>query len=304
MVERVSVRRNEVDEFESMGKEMSVNRPGWVCVMLLICAWTHQGCLILGGYEECAEIENDCANGNFSGADRLDNDCDGVVDEGCPCDFDQNMNGVCEDGVISQTFQLCEQPRYYVEDERGQCDGRDNDCDGQVDEGCPCNVDGSSAGVCALGQLAETGVCSKPVLYAVNETSCDGYDNDCDGMVDEGCEKCDFNGSLVGVCRQGRRIMMDGGQTVCAPPLNYVSEENDCADDPFARDNADNDCDGEIDEGCACNFGDATGGVCSQGRLINNSCESPMGYEISEMSCDGLDNDCNGFVDENCTSGG
>lgn len=271
-----------------------------VCAALMVLA---QGCLVVSGYEECVAIENDCADGMFANADRQDNDCDGVVDEGCPCDYKGAMSGVCTSGTIAQSFQLCDVPRYYVEDERGQCDTFDNDCDGQVDEGCPCNANGSSAGVCALGRLDETGICTPPVLYAANETSCDGYDNDCDGMVDEGCEKCDFNGLLVGVCRQGRQIVMENGQAICAPPSNYVSEEEDCAEDAFARDNADNDCDGEIDEGCACNFGGSTGGVCSQGRLSNDVCSAPLGYELSEMSCDGLDNDCNGFIDEGCADG-
>ncbi len=46
------------------------------------------------------------------------------------------------------------------------CDYRDNDCDGEVDEGCD--------------------QCSAEV--------CDGEDNDCDGLVDEGCWKCRDNG--------------------------------------------------------------------------------------------------------------
>ncbi len=258
------------------------------------------GCILIEGYEPCAEVEDDCALNPLLG-DRIDNDCDGIVDEGCGCDYRGFMRGVCVDGTVSQTEQVCAIPRDFVEDERGQCDGLDNDCDGQVDEGCRCDVDGSSAGVCALGTFVETGVCTPPVLYQMVESSCDGYDNDCNGQVDEGCQTCNFKGLLVGVCAHGQ-IVDDRGSMTCGAPDNYVDQEDDCASDPYAGDGVDNDCDGEIDEGCACNYGDVVRGVCSRGRRVNDSCSPPPEYKLSESNsvCDGLDNDCDGYVDNDC----
>lgn len=47
------------------------------------------------------------------------------------------------------------------------CDGRDNDCDGEIDEG----------DVCACVPDSKTEICG------------DGRDNDCNGQIDEGCKK-------------------------------------------------------------------------------------------------------------------
>jgi Putative metal-binding motif len=72
------------------------------------------------------------------------------------------------------------------------CDGLDNDCDGQVDEGNPDGggtCDTGLMGVCAAGtELCSSGsiVCSQDV-QAAPETCGDGLDNDCDGTVDNGC---------------------------------------------------------------------------------------------------------------------
>ncbi len=220
--------------------------------------------------------------------DGFDNDCDGSTDEAeCGCDFNATDVGVCASGVL-EADGSCGAPAAYQADEVA-CDGNDNDCDGAVDERCQCDFNGSNVGVCATAARDDQGACAQPSIYEADETTCDGRDNDCDGALDEGCG-CDFNGSTEGVCPAGI-IAADG---TCGPPVNYEADETTC-------DGADNDCDGVTDEGCTCVFGNTTDGVCADGTVTNfGSCSAPQTYEANETTCDNLDNDCDGVVDEGC----
>ena len=241
---------------------------------------------------ECRDCSEMCGNG-------LDDDEDGIIDDGCPCLYRNLDAGVCVNGVVDLA-QSCVAPAEYQSDET-LCDGLDNDCDGSVDEGCRCRYLDSANGVCPFTQRGVDGSCLEPVRYQTAETACDGYDNNCDGDTDEGCELCDYSGRSTGVCVYG--VVGDTTQE-CLPPSSYVSDEADCATDPEGGDGVDNDCDGIIDEGCNCAFQGLEVGVCALGQLdVSGDCAAPLDpftYQDDETLCDGRDNDCDGEKDEGC----
>ncbi|MGH8006862.1 MAG: MopE-related protein [Candidatus Binatia bacterium] len=71
------------------------------------------------------------------------------------------------------------------------CNGIDDDCDGQVDEGLTVDADGdgfSTAGSC--GGTQNDCNDSNPIIHPGAAELCDGLDNDCDGQADEGASNC------------------------------------------------------------------------------------------------------------------
>ncbi len=208
----------------------------------------------------------------------LDDDCDGDTDESDPrageaCRRDRP--GICGEGVLGCVDRAlgCVTP----EPADGEaCDGLDNDCDSQIDEGIEGTGEGCQtglAGVCATGITVcdpETGrtVC-RPDIRPVDEI-CDGTDNDCDGVIDEATTGGDCDAGGVGVCALGLEVCLDG-RLRCRPDPALQGDE--------VCDGRDNDCDGSIDEGDL--------------RNACNDCGPP-----ADELCDGVDDDCDGEIDE------
>lgn len=116
--------------------------------------------------------------------DTLDNDCDGLVDENCLCNYLDIQVGECLAGFLDG-LGGCLAPFGYEASEM-TCDNRDNDCDGLTDEDCQCDYQGDPDGACAQGMLDGLGVCVPPATIETDEVTLhDGVDNDCDGVIDE-----------------------------------------------------------------------------------------------------------------------
>jgi len=209
------------------------------------------------------------------------------------------------------------------------CNGRDDDCDEAVDEGCPCVVGTTQAcyggdeatrnvGACREGSQrcsAEGWPACAGAVLPVEEVASDGVDNDCDGTVDESSEcsvgeaRACYGGDEatrnVGACREGAQSCSVEGWSSCAGAILPVEE--------VANDGVDNDCDGAVDEGSACELGtsrpcyggdEATRnvGACREGVQSCSvegwsSCAGAV-LPVDEIADDGVDNDCDGSVDE------
>jgi len=259
--------------------------------------------------------------------DDIDNDCNGLVDDGItrscfPFASGSPGVGVCRYGTqsydpVTDTWSTCtgaigpttEEPDNDV----------DEDCNGGLLFSTPCGGDDRVGDACTagIGACMGTGTwscvgtelrCSATAGTPSPEV-CDGLDNDCNGAIDMNVESC-YTGrpgsASVGICRPGYRVCTAGAWGSCEGEVLPALEV--CGND------VDEDCNGIRDAcvvcgsdpriatttSCTVGIGECarTGTyVCSAGVV---SCSAVPGDPVSE-SCDGEDDDCDGSVDEEVT---
>lgn len=146
--------------------------------------------------EDCNDTDASLYPGRSEDCDGLDNNCNGVIDEGLPdadtdgtadCMDVEECDGVDNDGDLEVDEGYDDGDADGVADCVGTeiCDGLDNNEDGRVDEGF--DADGDGATQCgsstAVADCDDTDAAIGP---GTSEAAGDLVDNDCDGLVDEG----------------------------------------------------------------------------------------------------------------------
>ena len=135
-----------------------------------------------GGQKDCDDADANIGPDAVEALNNVDDDCDGVVDNETT-NYDDDGDGFAEVGGDCNDDNVLVAPN-AVESP----DGIDNNCNGIIDEGSP-TYDDDEDGFTddppnALDQLdCEDG---DPWEYPGAFEYCDGYDNDCDTIIDEG----------------------------------------------------------------------------------------------------------------------
>ena len=153
---------------------------------------------------------------------------------------------------------------------------------------------------------------------------CNGIDDNCDGQIDEGCNTTTWYADND-ADNYGDITNSTVSQT---QPVGYVADSTDCNDNnaainPGATElcnGIDDNCDGQIDEGCNTttwyadndgdNYGDITNSTVSQTQPVGyvadstdcNDNNAAINPGATEVCGNGIDDNCNGQIDENNAS--
>lgn len=268
--------------------------------------------------EKCDCVDNNCNNQIDEGCplnacgvwvgcpgppekcNGLDDNCNGQIDEGnwptgtVGAKCNNGLKGACNrDGLLvcnaNGTDTVCSAPPVGPQQEI--CNGIDDNCDGQVDEGTLPGVGekcGNGLGACQAGTI----ICKNGKLVC-NVTStpgtevCNGIDDDCDGVVDDNvpgtgvpCLCAGLTQAQVdvgGVCKGGTTKCMGAMGIVCAGCVLPTQGE--------VCNGKDNNCDGKVDTtgNCPNGYGCKDGQCalqCSGGEF-----PCPLGYKCSNNYC-------------------
>lgn len=317
--------------------------------------------------DDCDDLDPLVSPAGVEVCNEMDDNCDGQIDEGVANAFYADADGDTF-GDAAGIVYACALPAGYVTESTDcddtnaaanpagneVCDLADNDCDGAVDEGVTrtwyVDLDGDTWGTSDAVQDA----CAQPTGYAAfpddcadDDASihpdatevCDGVDEDCDGLVDDGfdsdgdgtpdcadaevCDGLDNDGDgLVdesdAIDATTWAIDYDGDgygsarYTVmqCDAPAGYVANSDDCDDTdgtvhPGALehcDAVDEDCDGVADNGLAVTtwYADVDADAFGDSTTTWSDCAAPTGYVAVGGDCDDRDSTIHPTAAERC----
>jgi len=193
------------------------------------------------------------------------------------------------------------------------CDGIDNNCNGEIDEGIVINVYYADHDGDGYGDPDNTlsGCGPIPSGYTLNNTDCD----DSSAAVNEGVEEIPNNG-IDDDC-DGEELIIVIDEDNDGYPVEEDCDDNNPDVNPGAIeicDELDNNCDGQLNEGVWISyyadedndgFGNPNNTILScvpmsNFVLDNSDCDdsnADVNPEAEEI-CDGLDNNCDGIIDE------
>lgn len=301
--------------------------------------------------EECDDGNNLINPGQVEICDGLDNDCDGEIDEGVTTTFyiDDDEDGFGNPDIATQS---CSQPPGYVtfgtdcNDDNPDifpsatevCNEIDDNCDGFVDEnlviGLYFDSDGDGHGdpmtpatdcLNVEGFVVYDDDCddSNSEVHPYHEELCDGIDNNCNGVIDDG-------GNLFFYADNDGDGFGDPNTFIqtCETPQGYVENNGDCNDleslvNPNGVEycnNMDDNCDTVVDNNAVDAptwYYDIDGDGFGSSFITVNECTAPVNHYATPDDCDdtrasvnpngieicnNLDDDCSGTIDDNATN--
>ena len=308
-------------------------------------AITTLACSVPAGYTDNKTGLFDCNDNNSAVnpaatevCNGIDDDCDDVIDNGFKfnryiLDFDKDGYGDNDTSV-----EACAAPDGYISDNGSVydcndnnsavhpgaadaiCNGIDNNCNGQTDEGYESQTTNCGTGACAAtgstscvsGQVVDS--CTKG--QAGIET-CNGIDDDCDGSTDEGYVSQTTSCGVGACARTGTSSCVNGEVQQNCTAGSKTDEVCNGIDD---------DCDGVIDNGLVVHlyYRDADNDTYGNADNETLACAAPDGYVDNLTAgnktiafdcndrdafvhpgaaevCNGKDDDCDGVTDyEGC----
>ena len=219
--------------------------------------------------EDCDDTDPNTWPGAIELCDGQDQDCDDVVDEGVTTTWYADADGD-GDGSDTDTQESCDRPDGYTST-GGDCDDADD------------------------------------TVHPTADEVCDDVDQDCDGAVDEG-ELSTFWADADDDGYGDASAPVEA----CSAPSGHVDDDTDCDDtdgasfpgNPETCDEADNDCDGPVDEGVTTTYWvDADVDGYGDDDLDTEACALPTGYAAVGGDCDDADDGVNPGADEGIADG-